>query len=115
VNTAGYMKTRRKVLTADELVETFGLSGYTPADRLDEVAAAAAAVFEVPDDEELVGLWADCSAIAADLAQPFGVRRLAATVALAAESAHGQGATDWDRALDWVAAAEALYQRKGWA
>jgi len=114
MNTTGYEKTLRPVMSADELVRLYGIKRNGPIDpeRLDEIAAACAAVFDIADGDELMGLVVDAGAIAADLAQPIGVRRLAATVALAAESRHEKGTCDWDRALDWLEAGEYLnYER----
>jgi hypothetical protein len=111
VNTTGSVRERRPVLSAAEMVGLFGCTGGNRPLRdgeLEEIASRAAAVFDPLDAAELVGLWADCSAIAADLDQALGVRRLAATVALAAESAHDDGQVSWDRALDYIAAGEYL-------
>lgn len=112
MNTAGYPTTLRPVLTADGLVRRFALAacrGRVSGARLEAIASAAAAVFDIFDEQELIGLVVDCGAIAADLDQPLGVKRLAATVALAAESAHDEGACTWDRALDWLVAGEYLH------
>jgi hypothetical protein len=109
VNT-GSVRERRPALSAAEMVSLFGRTGGNRPLRdgeLEEIASHAAAVFDPLDAAELIGLWADCSAIAADLDQPIGVRRLAACVALCAEEAH-DGQVSWDRALDYIAAGEYL-------
>ena len=105
---------RRAVLSAAQLVELFGVERHGPIrpNALDEVAAVAASAFDELDTEELIGLRVDCSAIAADLEQSLGVRRLAASVALAAESGISRTPVDWDRVLDWISAGEQLHYER---
>ncbi len=97
-------------MTATQLVETFGVKGRWDPRRgdLDELARRAAAVFDLFDPDEAAAVYVDASEIAAALDRLLGVRRLAATVARAAESRCTDGVTDWDRALDWIEAAEKL-------
>jgi hypothetical protein len=115
VNLGGYPKTLRPVLTAEEMVELFGglrARGPVSEELVERLAATGAEMFEHPDPEVQVGFYVDCSAIAADLEQPIGVRRLAATLALAFESAHDDGSTSWERVLDWLIASEYLHDER---
>lgn len=115
MNLADHPKTLRPVLSADEMVELFTVAPARRAlseELLERLAAIGAEMFERPEPEVQVGFYVDCSAIAADMEQPIGVRRLAATVALAFESAHDEGCTSWDRVLDWLEASEYLHHER---
>jgi hypothetical protein len=105
VKLADHPTSLRPMLSAEEMVEMFSVQparGPISEEWLERIAPAGAAMFECMDPEVQVGFYADCSAIAADMEQPIGVRRLAATVALAFESAHDDGSTSWERVLDWL-------------
>jgi hypothetical protein len=112
---ADYPASPRPVLSAEEMVELFGglrARGPISEELVERLAATGAEMFERPDPEVQVGFYVDCSAIAADLEQPIGVRRLAATLALAFESAHDDGSTSWERVLDWLIASECLHYER---
>ena len=110
MNTSSYPKSLRPVLTAEGLVSTFDPWGDARLDRSNRLEVVAS-VFENIDREELVGLVVDGSALAGELDQPPVIRRLAATVAVVAESAL-TGSTDWDAVVDLADAASAVNNTK---
>jgi hypothetical protein len=103
----------RPVLSAQGLVRLFASSprksdsARSGKPQASNVLLEASEVFESMADDELVGLYTDASVVAADLAQTPGVRRLAACVAVVAESAR-TGFCSWDALLGLADAARAL-------
>jgi hypothetical protein len=116
VNVSGYPTERRPALSADELVDLFGIPAggrVTP-----EAVAVMADCLEGLDELVLVGLVVDAGELAADLEQPASVRRLAAGLASACESAVTASLCDWDAVWDMLEAGKAARrtrtERKGW-
>jgi hypothetical protein len=103
VNSAGHTPTLRRVLTPQRMVELFTVRRVGTEDA----PAILAEVFESFDDDELVGLVIDAGALAGDLNQPPGIRRLAASLACVAESAL-TGLTSWDALYDLIDAGLAV-------
>ena len=93
----GYTKTWRPAMSAETLVRLFGRW----PDR-DESIPALAGALEDFEPDELAGLVADASKIAASLGDRPGVRRLAACVAIVAESVLRDGLADWDAVHDLI-------------
>ena len=104
MNLRGYTRERRRCMTPSELLSLWGAWPNVP----DAVPALAESLDEVLDADELAGLVCDASELAGRLDLSPGVRRLAACVASAAESALAGGLTAWDRVVDVIEAGEAV-------
>ena len=111
MNTTGYAKEDRACLSPGELVRMFGVSAQAPP-TVDGLALLAGALEDFTE-AELVGLYADCSELAARLDLPAEVRRLAAIVASVTEEIVASGLADWSRIEELIEAGQAVTQTKG--
>ncbi|MGA2455588.1 MAG: hypothetical protein ABSG93_18940 [Solirubrobacteraceae bacterium] len=91
-------------MTVETLVRVFGGWPCVP----DAVPALAESLDEILDRNELAGVYADASELAARLDLPFPIRRLAATVGCAAEAALARGLAPWNLITDVLEAGEAV-------